>query len=93
MLVLLTIALLLFQGPLPPAHFTGKLHTIAKKAITVSTDEGNDVEFTISRKTKAERAGKSVDVQSLQPGEQVSVDAERERIGYLVALKVTVVAR
>jgi len=90
MQALLLIALLLFQVSLPPAHFTGKVHLVSKKTITVNTDEGNEVEFSISRKTKAERAGKNVDVQSLQPGEQVSIDAEQERLGYLVALKVTV---
>ena len=83
--------LLLFQPPLPPAHFNGKVHTVSKKEITVNTDEGNEVEFTITRKTKVERDGKSVDLQSLTPGEQVSVDAHQELRGYLVALKVTAV--
>ncbi len=88
--LLLTVALLLFQVPLPAAHFSGKLHTVTRKLITVDTQEGNEVEFTINRKTRAERAGKSVDVKSLKPGEPVSVDAELERLGYLVAVKVTV---
>jgi hypothetical protein len=81
--------LLLFQTPLPAAHFSGKIHTVTKKTITVDTDEGNEVEFTINRKTKTERSGKSIDVRSLQPGEQVSIDAEQKLLGYLVALKVT----
>jgi hypothetical protein len=80
--------LLFFQAALPAAHFNGKVHTVSRKAITVDTDEGNEVEFAITRKSKAERAGKSVDLQSLQPGEKVSIDAELERLGYMVALKV-----
>jgi len=90
--MLLTIALLLFQTPLPAAHFNGKLHSVTRKIITVDTDEGNEVEFAITRKTKAEREGKNVDVQSLKPGEPVSVDAELERLGYMVAVKVAVVS-
>jgi cold shock CspA family protein len=87
--LLLCAALLLFQtAPLPPAHFNGTIHTLTRKSITVDTDEGNEVEFTVSRKTKAERAGKTVELQSLKPGEQVSIDAEQELLGYLVALKV-----
>jgi cold shock CspA family protein len=88
--LLLCAALLLFQpAALPAAHFSGKVHTVTKKLITVDTEEGNEVEFTINRKTKVERAGKAADPQSLKPGEQVSVDAEQKLLGYLVALKIT----
>ena len=92
MSALLYIALLFQSAPLPAAHFSGTLHTVTSKRITVSTDEGNEVEFTITRKTKTERGGKSISVQTLQPGEPVTVDAEQELLGYLIALKVSAAA-
>ena len=80
--------LLFFQPPLPAAHFNGKIHTVTKSAVTVDTDEGNEVEFTITRKTKVERDGKSIELRSLQTGEQVSIEAHQELRGYFIALKV-----
>ena len=85
---ILLCLLLFFQPPMPAAHFNGKIHTVTKSAITVDTDEGNEVEFTITRKTKAERDGKNIELRSLQAGEQVSIEAHQELRGYFIALKV-----
>jgi len=79
---------LLFQASLPLAHFSGTLHGVTKKAITVETEEGNVVEFSITKKTRIERGGKTVSTADLKTGDSVTVEAKREILGYLLAVTI-----
>jgi len=85
-----TIALLLlFQSsPVPLAHFTGRIHGVTRKDVTIDTEEGNVIEFVINRKTRAERSGKTIPVTALKTGDAVGIDARQELLGYLVAVSI-----
>ena len=84
-----TVLGLLFQASLPLAHFTGTVHGVTKKQITIETAEGNLVEFEINRKTKIQRGGKNVSESDLKTGDPVAIDAKQEMLRYLVAVTIT----
>jgi hypothetical protein len=82
------LGLLLQSKAIPLAHFSGKVHGVTKKEITVDTQEGNVVEFTINRKTHTERAGKTIPATDLKTGDAVAIEARQELLGYLVAVSI-----
>ena len=84
---------LLLQANLPLAHFTGKVHGTTKKQITIDTEEGNQVEFAIDRKTRIHRGNKNVASSDLRTGDAVTVEAKQELLGYLVAVTITAGAK
>jgi len=85
---LVTLSLLFQPNAVPLAHFNGKVKSATKKEITIETDEGNLVEFTINRKTRTERGGKSISPSELKTGDGVTVEARQELLGYLVAVEI-----
>lgn len=88
--VLVMLGLLLQSKAIPLAHFSGKVHGVTKKEITVDTQEGNVVAFTINRKTRTERAGKAIPATDLKTGDAVAIEARQELLGYLVAVSIKV---
>ena len=84
---------LLFQANLPLAHFTGTLHGVSKKQITIETAEGNLVEFEINKKTQIQRGGKNASESDLKTGDSVAIDAKQEMLRYLIAVKIAAEAK
>ncbi len=84
----LVIAQLMAQIPL--ANFTGAVHDISKKQITVDTGDGNLLDFEINRKTKAMRGKKEIKPEEIAPGDQVTIEARQEMLKFLVAVVITV---
>ena len=84
---------LLFQAKLPLAHFTGKIHGTTKKQVIIDTEEGNQVEFAIDRKTRIQRGNKSAGASDLKTGDSVAIEARQEMLGYLVAVTITAEAK
>jgi hypothetical protein len=80
---------LLFQSKsIPLAQFSGKIHGVTKKEVTIDTDEGNVVDFAVNRKTRVERSGKAIQVTDLKTGDTVAIEARQELLGYLVAVTI-----
>ena len=84
---------LLFQPNLPLAHFTGKIHGTTKKQVIIDTEEGNQVEFAIDRKTRIQRGNKNAAASDLKTGDSVAIEARQEMLGYLVAVTITAEAK
>ena len=84
---------LMFQPNLPLAHFAGKVHGTTKKRITIDTEEGNQVEFAIDRKTRIQRGNKNINTSDLKTGDPVAIEAKQEILGYLVAVTITAGAK
>jgi len=73
----------------PPATFSGTIHGVSNKQITIETAEGNLLDFDINRKTKLLRGKKEITVTDLETGDTVSIDAREEMGRFLIALVIT----
>jgi hypothetical protein len=88
--VLLSALLAGAQTPkLPPATFSGTVHGISNKQITIETSEGNLLDFDINRKTKILRGKKQIATSELDTGDKVTIDAREEMGRFLIALVIT----
>ena len=90
-LALLLAAALLAQK-IPPANFSGTVHGVSKKHITIETAEGNLLDFDITGKTKIMRCKKKIEPEDLKTGDSVTVEALQEPSRYrlyLEALSIT----
>jgi hypothetical protein len=67
----------LSQG-IPPVTFSGAVHGVSKKHITIETAEGNLLDFDITGKTHVLRGKKKIEPESLQEGESVKIEAKQE---------------
>lgn len=85
----LLVGLVFQSNAIPLAHFSGKVKGATKKVITIETEEGNVVEFSINRKTRIQRGKKAISSSELKTGDPVTVDARQELLGYLVAVEVS----
>jgi hypothetical protein len=74
---------------LPPATFSGTVHGISSKQITIETAEGNLLDFDINRKTKVLRGKKQIAASDLDTGDHVTIDAREEMGKFLIALVIT----
>jgi hypothetical protein len=91
----LSAAALLFailSAEVPLATFTGTVHAISKKQITIENSDGNLVDFEINRKTKVMRGKKEIQVEDIMSGDQVSIDSRQEMLQFLVAVVIRVQA-
>jgi len=82
----------LSQG-IPPVTFSGAVHGVSKKHITVETAEGNLLDFDITGKTHVLRGKSKIEPESLQAGESVKIEAKQEPARakqFLEALTITV---
>jgi len=72
------------------ASFGGTLKAVTKKDLTVDLDNGNTVEFKISKKTTFYIGDKQVTAKDLAPEATVTIDGNKDGFGVLTAMKVTV---
>jgi hypothetical protein len=73
----------------PPATFSGTVHGVSSKQITIETAEGNLLDFDINRKTKVMRGKKQIAPSDLDTGDTVTIDAREEMGKFLVALVIS----
>jgi DNA/RNA endonuclease YhcR with UshA esterase domain len=88
LLAVLLAALALAQVPL--ANFSGTVHAISKKQVTIDTGDGNLLDFEINRKTKVMRAKKEIKPDDIMTGDQVTIEGRQEMLKFLVAVTITV---
>ncbi len=74
---------------LPPATFSGTVHGVSNKQITIETAEGNLLDFDINHKTKILRGKKQIATSELDTGDKVTIDAREEMGRFLIALVIT----
>jgi hypothetical protein len=74
------------SAPLP--NFRGVIKQIDAKSITLALDDHRELEFKRSDKTKFFKDGGEIKSPAFKAGEQVSVEAQEDMAGYLVAVNV-----
>jgi hypothetical protein len=84
----LLVAILTAQVPL--ANFSGTVHGVSKKQITIESAEGNLVDFDINRKTKVLRGKTEIKPEDLTSGDVVTIQARQEMLKFLIAVVITV---
>jgi hypothetical protein len=84
-----TLLAALASAQIPLANFTGAVHTISKKQITVDTGDGNLLDFEINRKTKVLRGKKEIKADEIMLGDQVTIEGRQELLRFLVAVVIT----
>jgi hypothetical protein len=80
----------LAAGQVPLANFSGTVHDISKKQVTIDTGDGNLLDFEINRKTKVLRAKKEIKPEAIMTGDQVTIEGRQEMLKFLVAVVITV---
>jgi hypothetical protein len=81
--------LLAQQGKIPLAIFSGTVHGVSNKSLTIETAEGNLLEFEINRKTRITRDKKEIRPTDLTTGDVVAIEAKQEMVRFLVAVTIT----
>jgi len=84
----LLVSILAAQVPL--AIFSGTIHGVSKKQITIESAEGNLLDFDINRKTKVMRGKTEIKPEELMSGDIVAIQARREMLKFLIAVVITV---
>src|SRR5271154_6198977 len=77
---------------LPPANFSGTVHGVSKKHITIETVEGNLLDFDITGKTHVLRGKQKIQADALEVGDAVKIEARQlpsRRQQFLEALTIT----
>ena len=87
---ILLLAALLGAAQPPLANFTGVVHGISTKQITIENPDGNLVDFEINRKTKVMRGKKEIQIDDIMSGDEVTIEARQEMLQFLVAVVITV---
>jgi hypothetical protein len=82
------------QLPLPLATFSGTVHGVSSKRITIENADGNLVDFEVNGKTRVVRDKKQIKVSNLATGDSVTIDARQERARFaLILIAVTITAQ
>ena len=91
-LTLFFIAGLLFaqQAKIPLANFSGTVHGVSNKRITIENADGNLLDFDIDHKTKVFRAKKEIHATDLATGDVVTIEARQVMAQFLIAVTITV---
>lgn len=89
-LLLAALLTALAAGQVPLANFTGTVHDISKKQVTIDTGDGNLLDFEINRKTKVMRAKKEIKAEEIMTGDRVTIEGRQEMLRFLVAVVITV---
>ena len=92
LLILALASALLFgaQTPrVPLATFSGTVHGVSAKQVTIETAEGNLVDFDINRNTKILRGKKQIKTSDLENGDMVTIDARQQMVKFLIAVVIT----
>jgi hypothetical protein len=87
--IALLVAGLLFSQKIPPASFSGTVHGVSSKQITIEKDDGNLLDFDIDRKTRILRGDKKIAATDLEPGEVVTIEAREVMGKFLIAVTIT----
>jgi len=77
------------QAKIPLANFSGTVHGVSSKKITIETAEGNLLDFDIDRKTKILRDKKQIHATDLSTGDAVSIEARQIMSRFLIAVTIT----
>jgi hypothetical protein len=67
------------EHTIPLATFTGTLHGVSSKLITIENPDGNLVDFEINRKTRVMRGKKQISISQLVTGDPVTIEVRQER--------------
>jgi hypothetical protein len=86
---LFVVAGVLLAQKIPPATFTGTVHGVSKKQITIENEDGNLLDFDINRKTRVMRGETQISAEDLESGEAVTIEARQVMGRFLVAVSVT----
>jgi Cu/Ag efflux protein CusF len=81
------------QVALPVATFSGTVHGVSSKKITIENSDGNLVDFDVNRKTRVMRGKKEISISNLATGDSVTIEARQERARFaliLTAVTITV---
>src|SRR5882762_6287330 len=82
------------QVPLPLATFSGTVHGVSNKRITIENPDGNMVDFEVNRKTRVMRGKKESSISKLATGDSVTIEAQQERARFaLILTAVTITAQ
>jgi hypothetical protein len=87
---ILLLAALLNAAEPPLANFTGVVHGISKKQVTIENADGNLVDFEINHKTKVMRGKKEISADDIMSGDEVTIQARQQMLRFLVAVTITV---
>ena len=86
------LAAFLNAQKLPPTEFSGTVHGVSKKHLVLETAEGNLIDFDVNGKTQVLRGKEKIELEDLQTGEPVKIEANQEpsrRQIFLMALTIT----
>jgi hypothetical protein len=78
---------------LPLATFSGTVHGVSSKLITIENPDGNLVDFEVNRKTRVMRGKKQISISGLATGDSVTIEVRQERARFkqiLTAVTITV---
>jgi len=89
----LFVALLAAQDKIPLANFSGTVHGVSSKKITIENADGNLLDFDIDRKTKIFRNKKQIHANDLATGDTVTIEARQVMAQFLIAVTITVQAK
>jgi DNA/RNA endonuclease YhcR with UshA esterase domain len=92
MVLVATLLAALASAQIPLANFSGAVHDISKKQITIDSGDGNLLDFEINRKTKVLRGKKEIKPDEIMMGDQVTIEGRQEMLRFLVAVVITVQA-
>jgi hypothetical protein len=82
------------QVALPVATFSGTVHGVSSKKITIENSDGNLVDFDVNRKTRVMRGKKEIPISNLATGDSVTIEARQERARFaLILTAVTITAQ
>jgi hypothetical protein len=88
-IALLVATGLLFGQKIPPASFSGTVHGVSSKQITIEKEDGNLLDFDIDRKTRIVRGDKKISATDLESGEVVTIEAREVMGKFLIAMTIT----
>jgi hypothetical protein len=77
------------QTKIPLASFSGTVHGVSNKQITIETAEGNLVDFDVNKKTRILRGKKTIAPSDLETGDSVTIEARQEFGEFLIAVVIT----
>lgn len=92
LLLAILLAAALVAQQIPPAEFSGTIHGVSKKHLVLETAEGNLIDFDVNGKTRVMRGKKKIELEDLQTGDAVTIEARQEpsrRQIFLMALTIT----
>ena len=75
----------------PSPVFTGVVATVTRSDLAIRSDDGgNEMSFSILRKTRFVKDGKRVDRSAVHPGDVVTIEASEDPTGHPSAITVTI---